>query len=222
MNQHGVIFDFNGTLFFDSHYHNQVWKQISEELRGTALSDKELNLYVHGKNNEKIIDYITGHSLSREEKERISKQKEAQYRKMVAAHPDTSVLVPGAISLFEELTEAQIPFTIASASIKENIDFFISFFHLERWIDPITITYDDGTYEDKVAMFQDAARKLHVPVHECVIFEDSHSGIQFAKAAGVKAIMVIDAQRQPQAYRAYPYIKGVYEDFCNIHIADIF
>ena len=36
--------------------------------------------------------------------------------------------------------------TICSASIKDNIDFFISSFHLDRWFDVDKIMYDDGIH----------------------------------------------------------------------------
>lgn len=222
MNKQGIIFDFNGTLFFDSHYHNQVWKQIAIKLRGSELSDEEMNGIIHGKNNEKIIDYITNHRVSREENHRISLQKEAEYRKLVMANPETSHLAPGAIALFDACKERGIPFTIASASIKENIDFYVSYFHLDEWMDPATIVYDDGSYEDKIKMFQTAANNLHVDIQDCLIFEDSASGIRFAHEAGANNIIAIDSIQEPKRYEAFPYLKGVYEDFTKIPFSMIF
>lgn len=221
MKYQGVIFDFNGTLFFDSHYHNQVWKQIAKQIRGTEFSDEEMNTCVHGKNNEKVIDSLVSEPISREENTRLSKEKEAQYRSMVMEHPETSKLAPGAITLMNALKEHGIPFTIASASIKENIDFYVSYFKLDQWIDPETITYDDGSYEDKVAMFQDAAKRLHVPIERCLVFEDSHSGIHFAHEAKVQDIIAIDSIHEPERYDEFSYLKGIYEDFTQIPIEEI-
>lgn len=34
----GVIFDFNGTLFWDTPMHVQAWKMISKKLRSTPFS----------------------------------------------------------------------------------------------------------------------------------------------------------------------------------------
>lgn len=221
MKYQGVIFDFNGTLFFDSHYHDLVWKQIAKELRGYELSDAELQREVHGKNNEKIIDALSVAPLSRTENKRISLEKEAKYRAMVKEHPETSVLAPGAIAFFEKLKQHHIPFTIASASIKENVDFYVSYFHLSSWIDPKTIVYDDGSYENKIGMFQDAAKNIGTKIEECLVFEDSHSGIQFAHAAHAKGIIVIDAHRDPQRYLDFPYVNGIYPDFTNLPISEI-
>ena len=43
----GVIFDFNGTLFFDNDKHILAWGEISKMLRGMILpvKQKSINLY---------------------------------------------------------------------------------------------------------------------------------------------------------------------------------
>lgn len=212
----GIVFDFNGTLFFDSHYHNQVWKQLAKELRGTELSDEEMNGHIHGKNNEKIIDYITDHTLTKEENLKISKRKEQMYRELCMVNVSTTVLAPGVLSLFQELKDHHIPFTIASASIKENIDFYISQFGLDQWMDPNTITYDDGSYEDKVKMFAQAAHNIGCSISECLVFEDSASGIRFAHEVGAKGIIAIDSIKERDRYTAFPYLLGIYDDFTPI------
>lgn len=212
----GIVFDFNGTLFFDSHYHNQVWKQLAKELRGTALSDEEMNGHIHGKNNEKIIDYISDHTLTKEENEKLSKRKEAMYRELCKANPKTTKLAAGVLPLFQELQEHHIPFTIASASIKENIDFYIEQFHLDQWIDPKTIAYDDGSYEDKIEMFKQAANNIGCDITQCLVFEDSNSGIRFAHSAQAKGILAIDSIHEPERYAQFPYLLGIYDDFSAI------
>ena len=52
---------------------------------------------------------------------------------------------------FNYLKEHNIPFTIASASIKENIDFFVKTFNLNRWFDLNKIVYDDGSHNNKIS-----------------------------------------------------------------------
>ena len=52
------------------------------------------------------------------------------------------------------IEKENIPFTIASASIKPNIDFFVESFELAKWFDPEKIVYDDGSFANKVKMFQ--------------------------------------------------------------------
>lgn len=209
-----VLLDFNGTLFFDSHYHELAWKAISKELRGTALSDEELRTNMHGKNNEKVIEYIMGGPIDMKENKRYSLKKEAMYRDMCIAQPASFHLVEGADKFMDALVEKHIPFTIASASIKENIDFFVESFHLDTWLDPASIVYDDGTFATKVEMFQEAASRLHTDIQECVIVEDSVSGIQFAHACGAGEIVAIQpVDKEVDYLKQFPFVKTILHDF---------
>lgn len=212
----GILFDFNGTLFFDSQYHDLAWKEISKEIRGYPLTDEEIMQHMHGKNNEKIIDYINGKPMDPIHNRQYSLKKEAMYRKMCLAHPDAFHLAPGAEAFLQACKQQGIPMLIATASIIENVNFFVDHFHLERWMDPAQIVYDDGHYEDKVMMFQEAAKRLHVDVQECIVFEDSLSGIRFAHEAQVKDIVVIDAMKDAKRYEQFSFIKCIYNDFVNI------
>lgn len=203
----GVIFDFNGTLFKDSKYHESAWQQISYELTGTKMSIDDIRHYSHGACNEAVIDRFTNHTLSKEENLFYSRKKEALYRQMVQDDSNSAHLVDGAQKLFDYLKENQIPFTIASASIKENIDFFFDFFQLNQWFDPNQIIYDNGTYPNKVPMFLDALKELQCDKENTLIFEDSFSGYQSAKEAGFKKIiMIYDDSKTIEEMQDFPFI----------------
>ena len=183
----GVIFDFNGTLFYDTPFHNTAWQRMVKELTNTDLDD-DLRVKMHGKNNRDILHCINK-NIGDEDIISYSKRKEAIYRDICLENPDKLHLVNGAIELFNYLKEHNIPFTIASASIKENIDFFVKTFNLDRWFDLNKIIYDDGSHNNKISMFNKAAKLIDVDINDCIIFEDSKSGIAFAKE--VSAGMVV-------------------------------
>ena len=151
MNKKGLLFDFNGTMFFDSEKHKEAWDVFSQKYRGCPISDYELD-HTHGKTNKKIIELLLG-DMRDEESEKLSKAKEALYRECCINDPKMFHLVDGLEDVLDNLKELQIPMTICSASIKDNIDFFISSFHLDRWFDIDKIIYDDGTHVDKISMF---------------------------------------------------------------------
>ena len=205
----GVIFDFNGTLFFDNDKHILAWGEISKMLRGRGITEEELLEHFNGVPNQKIITYLLGREGSKEELEAYSQLKEEFYRRFCLEDQEKFHLVDGAIEFFNYLKEKEIPFTIASASIKANIDFFVKEFGLARWIKPEKIVYDDGSYENKVAMFLDAAKKLGVDIKECMIVEDSVSGIYSGYLAGCKNIVVIDSSGKAEEYKSLPGVVKV-------------
>ena len=65
------------------------------------------------------------------------------------------------------------------------------------------IVYDDGYHKDKSAMYWHAARNLRVPPQNCIIFEDSLSGIRHAKAVSASLICALgDAHLAPKQKQA--------------------
>ena len=209
----GVIFDFNGTLFFDNDKHILAWGEISKMLRGRGITEEELLEHFNGVPNQKIVSYLLGREGIEEELEKYSQLKEELYRSFCLEDKERFHLVDGAKEFFDYLKEREIPFTIASASIKANIDFFVKEFELGNWMNPENIVYDDGSYENKIAMFQDAAKKLGVDIKECMIVEDSVSGIYSGYLAGCRNIVVIDSSNRADEYRTLPGVVRVIKDF---------
>ena len=214
----GVIFDFNGTLFFDSDKHVLAWGRMAEELRGFGTSSEELQAHFYGVPNNRAIEYLLQRECAEEELTKYSELKEAYYRDFCVADNESFHLVAGAKEFFDRLAEEEIPFTIASASIKPNIDFFVESFDLDKWFDPDKIVYDDGTFENKVKMFLYAAEVIGVPIEECLIFEDSDSGIRDAYAAGCRNIIVVDSMGVAEKHTGRDGVKQIIKDFKELDI----
>ena len=75
------------------------------------------------------------------------------------------------------------------------------------------IIYDNGTYQNKIAMFKDAALKLNVNIKDCLIVEDSKSGIENAYQAGCRRIIVVNSANNKKEYEKMPGVIKVIDDF---------
>ena len=82
------------------------------------------------------LSLIHIYQATSEELKKYSLLKEEYYREFCKQDKASFHLVDGAVAFFDKLKELGIPFTIASASIKENIDFFVESFNLDKWLDP--------------------------------------------------------------------------------------
>lgn len=202
MKYSAVIFDFNGTMFFDTDFHMIAWNKIFQELCGKPVTLAEIETKYSGMPNHKILELLSP-GKTPAFYHNLSLRKEALYREEVKKQNPT--LAPGIIELLNELKKRNIPMTIASASIKENIDFFIEIFHLERWFHPNQIIYDNGSYENKINMFEDARKVLNC-TEKAIIFEDSLSGIQSASYQPKNDLIVIDNPTLKKHYESYPSI----------------
>lgn len=209
----GVIFDFNGTLFWDTPKHELAWFEMATRLRGAPLSSTDMKEHIHGQINTAIISYFLDKPCSAAEAKPYSLEKEAIYRDLCAQDPNFLQLAPGAIALFEWLKSHHIPQSIATASIKENVDFFIKTFHLDTWFPKTHITYDDGINKDKTEMFLKAAKAMDIPISSCLVIEDSVSGITFAKKVNAGMIIAIATKEQASFYENLPGVHHVIHDF---------
>ena len=189
----GIIFDFNGTLFFDSHMHYEAWKIYSKKLRGYEFSDDEMRKYMFGRTNADIIEYAIGKKPEKELVEKLAKEKEAMYRQMCKRDKEHLKLAPGAEDFLDFLKEKNIPRTIATMSEWDNVDFYIKEFKLEKWFDIDKIVYSNGKIPGKPApdIYEIASKKINVEPKNCIVVEDAISGINAAHNAGIGMIIAI-------------------------------
>ena len=215
MKYKGIIFDFNGTLYWDSDKHKQTWREYSKKLRGTPFSDEEMLKYMFGRTNEQIIKYAIGKQPTPEMVEKYGQEKEALYRKMALEDKKTFHLAKGAEAFLDFLKENNIPRTIATMSDKVNVDFYIEHFHLEKWFDIDKIVYSNGIIPGKPApdIYQIAAKNLNLLPSECIVIEDAISGIDSAKAAEIGKIIAICSEESPELYKNIPCVTGIINDF---------
>lgn len=202
MSYNGIIFDFNGTLFWDSELHMEAWREFSRRLRGTPFSDEEMLKYMFGRTNEDIIAYAIGKRPSPALVEKFAVEKEQVYRDMCKRHPEIFKLAPFAEEFLNYLKESNIPRTIATMSEKDNVDFYIKEFHLEKWFDVEKIVYSDGIIPGKPApdIYLIAAKRLGLDPKDCIVVEDAISGINSAKSAGIGKVVAIASMEKPEFY----------------------
>ncbi len=194
-----IIFDFNGVLWWDKHLQERAWRQFAEQWQGISLTGEVMGTHVHGRNNQHTLEYLAGSRLNDDTMEQLSEQKEIIYRELCLAQEDSFELSPGAKELLDDLASNGIPRTIATASGKENLDFFFEHLNLSRWFDRQCIVYDDGTRPGKPApdIYLQAAQTLGLDPSDCVVVEDSLSGIQAAFAAGIGYIIALRSTEEP-------------------------
>lgn len=190
----GIIFDFNGTLFWDSKMHDKAWNEFAMKERGKGLTPEDLLLRVHGKINKDILSFVFDRELTAEEASRFSEEKEAMYREIVKSSKSKYRMAQGAEELLDQLLCLKIPFTIATSSEKSNVDFYYEYLDLKRWFDYEKIVYENGQMKPKPnpEIFLIAAQKIGVPIEECIILEDSYTGIKAGRSSGAEKVLFVE------------------------------
>ena len=190
----GVIFDFNGTLYWDTALHNMAWDQFLEK-HMIFLSDEEKNSRIHGKNNIDILKNLFARELTQAEVARMSIEKEDIYQSMCLKH--NLGLAPGCVTFFKFLVKNKIPYTIATAADLYNVDFYFEHLHLGAYFDKSKVVYNDGTIRSKPdpEIFIKALGILGLEANDVLIFEDSNAGIEAAENTRAGKIMIVNSNK---------------------------
>jgi len=209
-----VIFDFNGTMFFDTDKHVEAWKIYLRELCGKDISNEEYHKHVHGKINADILTYYMNRTLEISECDQLAEGKEKIYRDLCSLDTANLKLVDGLPDLLDFLKAQKIPFSIATAATKNNLDFYFEQFGLGRWFTMEQIVYDDGTIRGKPEpdIYLKAASRLGVNPQDCIVVEDSPSGIKAAERAGIGKIIAIRG-KDTDATKSMPCVSAFIDNY---------
>ena len=210
----GVIFDFNGVLFWDNPLHEEAWRQYSARLRGRPLSDREMAEQVHGRVNRDIFAYVLGAPPADDQLARLIEEKETIYRRLCLEAGSAFQLSPGAIELLDFLAAQAIPRAIATSSPLVNVSFYVEHLGLGRWFPPPWLIYDRGHTPGKPAphIYLEAAEALGLPPAACIVVEDSLAGIAAARAAGIGRIVALGPAERHAELAALPGVDEVIAD----------
>ena len=186
----GVIFDFNGTMFFDEPMQNRAWRQFVREKAGREILDEEFHTIIHGRNATVIFEHFLQKPLTREEVDELEEGKEVIYRRL-CLESGRFHLAQGLPALLDALKEAGVPRTIATGSSMPNVRFYFQHLPLERWFRLEDVVCNDGVIRAKPEpdIFLKAAQVIGVDISRCAVLEDAASGITAARRAGAGLVI---------------------------------
>ena len=217
----GLLFDFNGTLFFDNSLNDQAWNQLARQLRGFPFSEEEQQSFVRGKSNAAAVRRILGEDTSDTDCAKYSEQKEEIYLSLCR---DLQVqgrlsLAPGAAEFLDAAKALGYPVNIATSAQPGNVDYYFSAFGLDRWFDREKVSCLLPGIPGKPApdLYLRAAAAMGVDAKDCWVLEDAASGIQSAKNAGAAKIIAIgEGEEARQILRDNPLVDQVISDFRQV------
>lgn len=200
----GVVFDFNGTMFFDEEFQNISWRSFLEEKTGKTVTDEEFQEFVHGRNNQFTLTHFISPDLTAEEMEKLAEEKEQKYRNL-CLESSCFRLEEGLPEFLDQLKKQGIPMTIATASGEKNVRFFFEHLGLDRWFSLEQVALNDGTMKGKPEpdIYWKAAELLGIRPEECVVFEDAKSGIEAACRAGAARVIGVESMQDRETLLAW-------------------
>ncbi|MBQ8141159.1 MAG: HAD family phosphatase [Clostridia bacterium] len=189
----GILFDFNGTLFYDSDKHIAAFQKFFEKRGLQKPSEEYIVKNIFGRTNRTIFSEQYRADAADEELDAYGREKEELYREACLEDMESFHLAEGAEEFLDYLKEKGIPYNLATGSDIDNVSFYFERMGIGRWFDIDRIVYNDNTLPGKPApdVYIEAARRIGLTPAECIVFEDGTSGIKAANSAGAGAVFAV-------------------------------
>ncbi|PRY06843.1 HAD superfamily hydrolase (TIGR01509 family)/HAD superfamily hydrolase (TIGR01549 family)/beta-phosphoglucomutase family hydrolase [Pontibacter ummariensis] len=217
-NKTAFLFDLNGTVIDDMHYHAEAWHEILTKDLGADLTWDEVKKEMYGKNRE-VLERIFGKGHFSDDKiERLSLDKEKYYQKAYKPHLK---LIAGLQDFLAKADTHGIKMAIASAAITGNIDFVVDNVDVRHYFDAIVSADDVSTSKPDPETFLKAAEKLQTAPKDCLVFEDAPKGVEAAQNAGMRCVVITTAH-PAEDFKQYDNVVGFIADYTDPYITNYF
>jgi beta-phosphoglucomutase len=177
------VFDMDGVIVDSNPQHRLAWEAFNRRY-GLATTEA-MHQRMYGRRNDEIVRDYFGQDLPDAEVAARGFAKEALYREMIAGRIE-SMLVPG-LRQFLERHQA-IPKAVASNAEPANVDFLLDRAGLRQYFQVVVNGHQVAKPKPHPEIYLRAAELLRVNPSRCVVFEDSYSGVEAARAAGIRVI----------------------------------
>ena len=201
------LFDLDGTLVDSVYQHVLAWREALEET-GIELSVWRIHRRI-GMSGGLLVNALlreTGRELSPEEIARIHQRHAEAYRRYL---PQVRAL-PGARELLAALTDARVPWAIATSGLIDSARPALGLLGLDD--DAVIVTRDQvARAKPDPDLFRAAAQRLGVSIHTSVVIGDSVWDLLAARRApGLGVGVLSGGYGREELERAGAY--RVYED----------
>jgi len=176
----------DGVLVDSNPMHCRAWEVFNR--RYGLETTEAMRQSMYGKRNDEIVREFFGRELTPQEVLARGAAKEKLYREMIAEKIE-EMLVPGIRQFLERHRDD--PMAVASNAEPENLDFLLDRAGLRSYFRAVVDGHQVRRPKPHPEVYLRAAGLLGVEPANCVVFEDSYSGVEAARAAGARVIGVL-------------------------------
>ena len=206
----GVIFDMDGLMFDTERLWDTFWEPACEAL-GVPMPEDRPGFYASGRGlaGQYLIQHVQKYFPGVDPQKMLDKVWQVGNERFARGVP----CKPGLMELLELLEVRGLPRIVASSSPRNMIEQNLQTTGTARYFHDIVCGADVQHSKPAPDIFLEAARRLKLDIHDCLVLEDSFNGVRAGHAAGAVTVMVPDlAQPDEEIRRLYDYLcKDLFE-----------
>lgn len=215
-NARAFIFDMDGTIVDNMAYHTRSWLEFFAR-RGKLYEADAFFRETAGAQGREILRARLGPEVSDEEIRALALEKDALYREMYGPYRRA---IEGLDQLVTGARNRGVKLAVATSAPPLNIVFTLDELDLRARFDTVVGAADVAHGKPHPDVFLKAAERLGVDPADCIVFEDAPMGVEAARRAGMRAV-VITTTLPAEAFAEYDNVIRVVNDYADLSVDDL-
>ncbi len=184
-----VIFDMDGVICHTNPYHSMAFREFFST-RNLAPTDEEFAEHMFGKSNKYILTHFLKRPVEGDEFIQLEDEKEGLFRKIYEPHVSP---IKGIVEFIANLNEHNVKLGVATSAPYANLKLILSKVPIRKTLGSVMASEDVKKHKPDPEVYLTSAKNLGVMPRDCVVFEDSFSGVTAALNAGMKVVGVLSS-----------------------------
>ena len=205
-----VIFDMDGVMVDNNPYHKKAWRTFVQN-HGFDFSEEDLKQHIYGKTNRDILTFVFGPKITEEEIRQYANEKEKMYEVL---YRDFIKPVNGLVGFLDLLHSKNIPIAVATSAPPQNVKFVLTAIDVKKYFNIIVDDTEVKKGKPDPEIYLTTAKKLNINPSNCIVFEDSLSGVKSALNAGMKVVAITTTHTKEELSNA----NLVVDDFTQVDL----
>lgn len=198
-----ILFDMDGVICHTNPFHSKAF-QVFFNKRNMNPTEAEFGQHMYGKSNSYIFSHFFGHPVEGEQLLAFEDEKESLFREIYANH---IVPIEGFIPFLELLVQKNYRLGVATSAPKANMDMIIDHLEIRHHFKSLMASEDVTIHKPNPQVYLKSAENLNSLPNECMVFEDSYSGVSAAINAEMRVVGVLSSHSQAELPPCDLYIK---------------
>lgn len=180
---YAFLFDMDGVIVDSNPVHTIALKQFCEK-HGHTLTEETLHTKIYGRTNKDWIPVVFG-DVTDQQIAQYTSEKEQLFRDLYA---DSIQPLKGLLPFLQKLDHYGIARAIATSAPRVNVDFVLEKTRIGAYFDVILDESFVERGKPDPDIYLKTAAALGFDPKNCIVLEDSLSGVRSGKSAGCKVV----------------------------------
>lgn len=182
----------DGVICHTNPFHAKAFERFFDKYN-IPYTEKEFEEHMYGKHNSYIMTHFFKRVIEGTELKELEDEKESLFREI---YQQDVVPLPDYLSFLDDLKSNGFKTAVATSAPLANLKLIVDTLDIGGKMESLLASEDVNLHKPHPEVYLKSADKLGIQPSECVVFEDSYSGVTAALNAGMKVVGVLSSHQK--------------------------